>query len=349
MFQPLRRLIRSQSVAAMANSSKYSVPCKPYIFASLTSNATNSSSIPSLAKMVDETRQSSEETADTGGKRRWSYTFTYRSLPFLFIVLIPLHALSLTATAAVCWLCLTEQQQFVIKQQIEKSLQELSLNLLDHPRLVQQGKDSAMQIIELLLKDPILYKALMTLCHDILASPEILQSIYQLLSDTISHPDTIKHLSHVIYELLNHIKEADPASLKMLGELIADALQTPAVHNAVKHLIQQLSLDEQVYRDLSVLVSRIVGESSLVKEAVGKLLTDASMNVLSDRTLRNHSQQFVVDVISDETVHQVAGEAITDTLYNTVQSVTYASMTKGWGASIVAMSAVLISVIISPY
>ncbi len=67
----------------------------------------------------------------------------------------------------------------------------------------------------------------------------------------------------------------------MLGELIADALQTPAVRNAVKHLIQQLSLDEQVYRDLSVLVSRIVGDSSLVKEATGKLLTDASMNVLS--------------------------------------------------------------------
>jgi hypothetical protein len=38
---------------------------------------------------------------------------------------------------------------------------------------------------------------------------------------------------------------------------------------------------KQVYRDLSVLVSRIVGESSLVKEAIGKLLTDASMNVLS--------------------------------------------------------------------
>ena len=76
---------------------------------------------------------------------------------------------------------------------------------------------------------------------------------------------------------------------------------------------------------------------------------DQSTPVLADKKLRNCSQQFVVDVISDEAIHKVAGDAITDTILVTVQQASWNSMVKSAGVSIMALSVGLISVILSPY
>jgi len=134
-----------------------------------------------------------------------------------------------------------------------------------------------------------------------------------------------------------------------LGKLIANALQDPITFNAAKELIKELSLHDDVYNDLCILAAKVTGDSEAVKEAMGRLLTDSTMEVLADEKLRNCSQQFVVDVISDEAIHKVAGDAITDTILVTVQQAAWSSIVKGIGVSVITASVGLITIILSPY
>ena len=79
--------------------------------------------------------------------------------------------------------------------------------------------------------------------------------------------------------------------------------------------------------------------------ATSKLLTDASASVLSAPEIMNQSQQFVVDIFSDELIHREGGDAIVATAQQAAKNSFY----KGLGMSIIAASCILIQIVTAPF
>ena len=205
--------------------------------------------------------------------------------------------------------------------------------------------ESIGQVLYTLANDDDVMKAVSTFMGGITKdTPMISENIHLILKGVLEHEDNGEALSLLFQKLLQEATR-DPKTMKDLANLLSVAIADPVTQKAASELVVFLSRDSEVYDALVILFAKVTGESAEMQLATNRLLTDASTIVLTHPQILANSQQFVSDVMSDDLISQVAGDAIVAT----AKSAAYMGSIKAIGIGIIGISLTLLGVVSSPY
>jgi len=95
----------------------------------------------------------SGSSSSSSSSRGWSYTLTPTSIPFIFFVLIPLHAISVAATGYVTWgYLLSPEWKATFSAAAQTALLKTSIFVMQSSELRETGKTTGAEIITVLLQ-----------------------------------------------------------------------------------------------------------------------------------------------------------------------------------------------------
>jgi len=107
------------------------------------------SNMPPPADSVANSSSGSSSSSSGG----WSYTVTPKSIPLIFLLLIPLHALSVACTAYITWgYLLSPEWKDAFSTAAQATLLKTSTFMMQSSELREAGKMKASEIITVLLQ-----------------------------------------------------------------------------------------------------------------------------------------------------------------------------------------------------
>ena len=157
--------------------------------------------------------------------------------------------------------------------------------------------------------------------NDVLQSKTVQHAAQEFVVQIIQSERFQSTIQHFVKELWNDLI-TDPETVAQVIKLLEIAITSTPIKNAVIELILQIAVRETEFRDAMIQMIQSLGMDDDVRNAVVKLLTEATHTALNDPDIFDHSMEFATDVVGDDIVQKTAGEALRKSVEHAVKPAT---------------------------
>lgn len=164
-------------------------------------------------------------------------------------------------------------------------------------------------------------KFIEVILKDVLQSKTVQHAAQEFVIQIVQSERFQSTIQHFVKELWNDLI-TDPETVAQVIKLLEVAITSTPIKNAVIELILQIAIRETEFRDAMIQMIQNLGMDDDVRNAVVKLLSEATHTTLNDPDIFDHSMEFATDVVGDDIVQQTAGEALRKSVEHAVKPAT---------------------------
>lgn len=230
-----------------------------------------------------------------------------------------------------------------IRRNLSAQTADIAKETLEDEGLKIQTQELAMAVVNTVLNDKDITEQASLFLREASTAPETQLALLSLALHVLQHPDCMLELQTLVQKVLARMVD-DPVTKATFVALLSQVLTDPQLNGLLKQTLVDVCSDPQLSAAVKGLLLSTLAQPE-VNEATTHIVTQTSKELLTNREIKEYSQEFLAEVVGDARLQRESGAA----LYNSIAHALNPGLLRVVGGGLIVLSVGFLEVALSSY